>query len=349
MLQTFCEILSCPEPGEAAVVAPAFEVDTLLREAKRLNVRISQILITHGHTDHVDGIAEMVEHTGATVLVNPREVDKVKEAIASTSAAGATIRTGVDGDTVTIGKRGLRAGDARSHRWRHLLPRRRLHRHRRRGRTDFTGGNTAELWQSLQRLTALPEERRVYPGHNYGTTPTSTIGWPRPTSTQRWPGPVGTDECPLCGVERCPPLAARSRRRSGHSARPGFSRQRRHVHIDGGRGRANGQTPVRPPTDFGERSRPDLGGLRRCGGALEDPFDHRCSPRARQRTISRRTRPWPERDSSGNRGPLPPRGTACGCPDDRRMCARQRRSVGIGNARDLARRRSPVTFPGCLR
>ena len=32
------------------------------------------------------------------------------------------------------------------------------------------------MWRSLQRLAALPEETRVYPGHNYGDTPTSTIG-----------------------------------------------------------------------------------------------------------------------------------------------------------------------------
>jgi glyoxylase-like metal-dependent hydrolase (beta-lactamase superfamily II) len=43
------------------------------------------------------------------------------------------------------------------------------------GRTDFPGGDTAALWQSLQRLAALPEETRVYPGHDYGETRTSTI------------------------------------------------------------------------------------------------------------------------------------------------------------------------------
>ena len=43
------------------------------------------------------------------------------------------------------------------------------------GRTDFTGGNTAAMWSSLQRLLALPEETKVYPGHNYGPTPTSTL------------------------------------------------------------------------------------------------------------------------------------------------------------------------------
>jgi hydroxyacylglutathione hydrolase len=44
------------------------------------------------------------------------------------------------------------------------------------GRTDFPGGDPAALWASLQRLAALPEETRIYPGHDYGSTPTSTIG-----------------------------------------------------------------------------------------------------------------------------------------------------------------------------
>ena len=56
MLQNFCEILSCPTTKEAAVVDPAWEVDRLLAEAKRLGVTITKMLITHGHNDHVEGI-----------------------------------------------------------------------------------------------------------------------------------------------------------------------------------------------------------------------------------------------------------------------------------------------------
>jgi hypothetical protein len=37
LLQNFCEILYCPETRAAAIVDPAWEVDTLLREAKRLD------------------------------------------------------------------------------------------------------------------------------------------------------------------------------------------------------------------------------------------------------------------------------------------------------------------------
>jgi hydroxyacylglutathione hydrolase len=115
--------------------------------------------------------------------VNARELDKVKAIIAGTPAAGATIRTVADGDTVTIGGRGLRVLETRGHTVGgacflgdgYVITGDVLFVGGC-GRTDFPGGNTAELWQSLQRLTALPEETRVYPGHNYGRTPTSTIG-----------------------------------------------------------------------------------------------------------------------------------------------------------------------------
>ena len=184
LLQNFCEILSCPETREAAVVDPAWEVDRLLREAQRLGVRITKALITHGHHDHVEGIAELVAATGATVVVNAHEIERVRATMHLDGVATPPTFELIDDDQdVAIGRRGLRAlwppghtaggtcyladgyivtGDVMFIGGC--------------GRTDFPGGNTAELWKSLQRLMALPEETRVYPGHNYGTTPTSTIG-----------------------------------------------------------------------------------------------------------------------------------------------------------------------------
>jgi hydroxyacylglutathione hydrolase len=175
MLQNFCEILFCPETREAAIVDPAFEVDRLLQEAARRDLTVKLALITHTHHDHIDGVAELCDQTGATVVVNPREA-------AAVSAPGRTLRDAADGQDVAIGRRGVRAlvtpghtvggtcyladgfvvtgdvlfvGGC--------------------GRTDFPGGDTAQMWDSLQRLTRLPEETRVYPGHDYGATPTSTI------------------------------------------------------------------------------------------------------------------------------------------------------------------------------
>jgi hydroxyacylglutathione hydrolase len=175
LLQNFCEILYCPDTREAAIVDPAWEVDRLLREVERLGLRVTTVLITHTHNDHIEGVDLLVEKSGAAVVVNPREADRVR-------AHGRTLVDAVDGVDLAIGRRGLRALETPGHtvggtcyladgyvvtgdvmfvggc-----------------GRTDFAGGDSAEMWRSLQRLTRLPEETRVYPGHNYGETETSTI------------------------------------------------------------------------------------------------------------------------------------------------------------------------------
>jgi glyoxylase-like metal-dependent hydrolase (beta-lactamase superfamily II) len=183
LLQNFCEILGCPETREAAVVDPAWEVDRLLREARTLGFRITQVLITHGHHDHVEGIAEMVQHTGASIVVNVREIDRVKDALKGSNVEGAEIRTVADRDTVPIGRRGLRALQTPGHTVGgtcfladgYVITGDVLFVGGC-GRTDFPGGDTAQMWRSLQRLAALPEETRIFPGHNYGSTPTSTMG-----------------------------------------------------------------------------------------------------------------------------------------------------------------------------
>tara|TARA_Y100000310_G_C20470730_1_gene709895 strand:- start:4 stop:537 length:534 start_codon:yes stop_codon:yes gene_type:complete len=43
------------------------------------------------------------------------------------------------------------------------------------GRTDLEGGNKEQLMESLQKLKQLPDETEVYPGHDYGSIPVSTI------------------------------------------------------------------------------------------------------------------------------------------------------------------------------
>ena len=97
--------------------------------------------------------------------------------------AGRPLADAIDGRDVAIGRRGVRALETRGHTvggtcyladgssspatccsWAAAAA------------PTFAGGDTAEMWQSLQRLMRLPEETRVYPGHNYGETPTSTIG-----------------------------------------------------------------------------------------------------------------------------------------------------------------------------
>jgi glyoxylase-like metal-dependent hydrolase (beta-lactamase superfamily II) len=175
LLQNFCEILFCPETRAAAIVDPAWEVDRLLREVDARGLRVTHALITHTHEDHIEGVAELVRRTGATVVVSPREAAAV--------AAEAPVRIdALDGLDVALGRCGVRALDTPGHTvggtcyladgfviTGDVLFVGGC------GRTDFPGGDSAAMWHSLQRLMALPEETRVYPGHDYGATPTATL------------------------------------------------------------------------------------------------------------------------------------------------------------------------------
>jgi len=108
LLQNFCEILWCPDSREAAVVDPAWEVDTLLREAKRLGVAITKILITHTHNDHIEGVDEMVAATNATVVIHPNEEG------ALSPAAQPRLRVS-DRQDISIGRRAVRALETFGH------------------------------------------------------------------------------------------------------------------------------------------------------------------------------------------------------------------------------------------
>lgn len=176
LLQNFCELLYCPQTKEGALVDPAFEVDRLLRMARDKGVDVKHVLITHTHHDHIEGLADTVAATGARVYVHPQEVEKVRPLCREITLVS-------DRLDIAIGHTGVRALETFGHT---------------RGgtcfladgfvitgdvlfvsgcgRTDFPGGSTEALWQSLNRLMGLPEETIVYPGHNYGRTPTSSIG-----------------------------------------------------------------------------------------------------------------------------------------------------------------------------
>jgi glyoxylase-like metal-dependent hydrolase (beta-lactamase superfamily II) len=183
LLSNFNELIF-DETGACAVVDPAYEVDKLLRLAKERSLRIETVLLTHTHPDHTEGAEEMVRATSAMVYVGAGESDAAHRAAPSATIhplqGGERIRVGghqivamatpghtvsgtsylvdgavITGDTLFIG--GC-------------------------GRTDFPGGDPHVLWRSLQTLSALPEETKVYPGHDYGQTPTSTIGWEKTTN-----------------------------------------------------------------------------------------------------------------------------------------------------------------------
>ncbi|MCY1056958.1 MBL fold metallo-hydrolase [Nannocystis sp. SCPEA4] len=176
LLHNFCEVIGCPRTGEAALVDPAFEVDRLLAEARRRGWRVTTIFLTHTHDDHIAGLDEAAALTGAVVRCHPLEV-AVAQSLAPRVAAVA------DGEEVTIGHGRVQAIFAPGHTpgcvcWFVAEPAAIVT-----GDVLFVGScgralDVEAMVDTLQRrLGALPEETRVYPGHDYGKTPTSTLGY----------------------------------------------------------------------------------------------------------------------------------------------------------------------------
>jgi len=182
LLQNFVELLYCPKTREAAVVDPAWEPDRLLREIESLQLNLRSILITHTHNDHIEAVEAMVAATGARVFVHPHEQARV-EATCRTLSPPAVYCPVHDRMDIAIGERGVRVLETFGHTVGgvcyladgYVIAGDVLFVGGC-GRTDMQGGDTNALWHSLQRLMALPEETRVFPGHDYGKTPTSTIG-----------------------------------------------------------------------------------------------------------------------------------------------------------------------------
>lgn len=73
--QENCSIIWCDETKEAAVIDPGGEAELLKKAVEKLGVNIKQILLTHGHLDHVGAAIELAKHYNVEIL-GPRQEDE---------------------------------------------------------------------------------------------------------------------------------------------------------------------------------------------------------------------------------------------------------------------------------
>jgi glyoxylase-like metal-dependent hydrolase (beta-lactamase superfamily II) len=171
-MDVFTYILGCEATREALVIDPGGEVDRIIEEARREGLQIKYILNTHGHWDHTVGNDRLKLLTGASIVRHKQEpgpdidillVDEkpfqLGEIVFTVFHTPGHTPGGVclyaegqlfTGDTLFV-------GDS--------------------GRTDLPGGHRPTLGASIRRLMELPDETIVWPGHDYGPTASSTIGW----------------------------------------------------------------------------------------------------------------------------------------------------------------------------
>lgn len=177
----FCYLIGDETQKVCVAVDPGWNAQEILRAAKAQGWTITKILLTHGHFDHANALEALARETGAEVYahsddtgdlpkglaVHPTEEGSVipigNESIACLHTPGHTpgsqcFLTGnalITGDTLFVDNC---------------------------GRVDLPESNPADMLRSLARLATLDSAITIYPGHDYGPTPTSTIGNQRKTN-----------------------------------------------------------------------------------------------------------------------------------------------------------------------
>ncbi|MEM1539370.1 MAG: MBL fold metallo-hydrolase [Candidatus Bathyarchaeia archaeon] len=167
----FSYIVADEESREAAIVDPSFNTDVIIKTLEEQNFKLKYIINTHGHEDHTAGNQELQKIFNAKIVAH--RLSKVKKDLSVD-----------DGDVLTLGKTVIKiiytpghtpdsicllvedklltgdtlfVGDC--------------------GRTDLPGGSPKDMYNSLfNKILKLDDKVEVYPGHDYGAHPHSTIG-----------------------------------------------------------------------------------------------------------------------------------------------------------------------------
>lgn len=162
-MDNYAYIISDKESGEAAVV-DAPEAEEIINRCNKLNIKPKYILNTHHHFDHTDANVELKEYFGAKVVGSKYEQNKIP-------AIDVMVE---EGEQFKIGDLTADIIKASGHTSGHILW------YFKNEKLLFTGdvlfnlcigglfeGTPEEMYETLKKIKALPDDVMFYPGHEY--------------------------------------------------------------------------------------------------------------------------------------------------------------------------------------
>lgn len=187
-MRNFAYLIGDRATGDCVVIDPAYAATDLVDILETDEMRLSGVLVTHHHPDHVGGtmfgftlrgLRELLDRVGVPVHVNAQELAWVSNV---TGIAESELTGHEHGDIVSVGDIPIELLHTPGH-----TPGSQCFLVDGKliagdtlflegcGRTDFPGGNSDDMFRSLQNLAALDGDPTVYPGHWYSAEPSAAL------------------------------------------------------------------------------------------------------------------------------------------------------------------------------
>ncbi len=175
-MENFIYLIEDRASGRAAVVDPAWDVPAVRALAHEQGLRITDVLLTHSHHDHINGLGELLRTEDAQLhLLKPEAQFWGQQLDLPTLHHG--------GDVIRLGDTGIEVLHTPGH-----TPGSACYRMGDDvitgdtlfvfgcGRCDLKGGDPEQMYRTLKHMIAhLPGEAVIHPGHNYAEKPASTM------------------------------------------------------------------------------------------------------------------------------------------------------------------------------